>query len=1554
MDPDATVVNCIFKNNEAQAGGAIACLQNPGTGHSNLTVIDSRFIDNKAALVGGAIYIDSFSTVTVNGSNFTNNAAEKGAAIYALSDLIVLGSKFEQNTAVSGGAIFISDKYAPVNLDVDGCTFTNNSASSEGAAICIDATNGNGAAYNIFTSVFTDNIVTASGAEDCVAGGAVYAEGNATGAIIGSSFTGNKALSPNVPNGGAIKIQFGGDAIIRDCTFKANQAGESGGAISVQAWTDMDNKVEIDNCTFTNNVAQAGAAVSALQYGGLSTVTITDSRFNENKAQKGGAVYFDDLSAVTVNGSNFTNNAAENGGAIYALADLTVNDTKFEQNNAESGAGIFITDKYTNVVLKVDGCTFIDGAVKEAGGAILIDATYDKGVSYTINGSEFTNNTAIGGVDPVYCAAGGAVYIEGKALGDITNDVFTGNKVNSDVLPNGGAIKLQFGAHAVIDKCTFEANEAYSGGAIDVQAMEGNDCYAIITNSSFKNNKAVGGAAVGVLQNNGKSSVSIEDCTFEGNEAQAGDVYIDAASKVYVTDSTFTSEGVAIYNWGSLSLSKNNISTVILNKGNITSPTYIKVLDNTTTETVDYGDEVLLYAEIVDDNNNTIIGNYNVSLMVEGDNAIINTTFNPDNNKYEVNYTAHTAGEKVVTATITGEGLIDNAVQTGILKVGRINVTEFTVTVEDIVETQNASVVVTLTGLNNTGLTAEVKVILNNTEYTVNVTDGKGNITIEGLTHGTQAVVAMFAGNNDYNEAINSTVFYVKAVTFLTLEDVGDAVYGETITLNINLTDINGNGLNGLVLVNGVFKILVEDGLGVFVIDNQPDVGEYTFVAVYEGNNDYNASTSNTVSFNITKAASSVVINPVTEEIVAPGAVNITYTEVNGTASIVVKDANNNTVAAVVANGTISLADLDAGNYTVTATIDGDNNTDGSSDAITFTVAKLVTSVVIDPVTEELTYPGAVNITYTEVNGIASIVVKDANNNTVAAVVANGTISLADLDAGTYTVTATIDGDNNTVGSSDAITFTVAKLATSVVIDPVTEELLYGDDLTINYTEVNGVAVIVVKDANNNTIEAVVDNGTISLTDLAVGTYTVTATIEGDNNTVGSSDAITFEVEKDDAIVYVYPVAGVVVAPGAVNITYEAYGGTPVVVVKDANNNTIAAVVTNDTISLTDLAAGSYTVTATIEENENYTGDSDMIEFRVSAGEAAIDITNPENSTDTVFSVTLPEDATGLLLVDINGEHYYAPVVNGTASIAVPALAPGNYSANITYSGDDNYAPITESTVVSVPSNVNDTAVTIPEDGKSDAPTTYSINLPSDATGYLEVDVDGKKYIAALQNGTASVSIPALSEGSHNVTVTYSGDSKYSQVTKQTTLNVTAPVFKITKNKNVAAVYSAKANYKVLVTRDGKAVGAGEKVTIKFNGKKYTVKTDSKGYATLKLNTKVKVKKYTITATYKDVTVKNKVTIKHVIKATNKKVKKSKKVNKVKVSLKKVNGKYLKGKTLKIKFNKKTYKVKTNKKGVATWKVKKSMLKKLKVGKKYKYTVTYGKDKLTKKLTIKK
>ena len=80
------------------------------------------------------------------------------------------------------------------------------------------------------------------------------------------------------------------------------------------------------------------------------------------------------------------------------------------------------------------------------------------------------------------------------------------------------------------------------------------------------------------------------------------------------------------------------------------------------------------------------------------------------------------------------------------------------------------------------------------------------------------------------------------------------------------------------------------------------------------------------------------------------------------------------------------------------------------------------------------------------------------------------------------------------------------------------------------------------------------------------------------------------------------------------------------------------------------------------------------------------------------------------------------------------------------------------------------------------------------------------------------------------------------------------------------------------------------------------------------------------------------------------KVKRSAKKLTIQATLK-INGKAVKGKLIKFKFNKKSYKARTNAKGVAKITVKKSVLKKLKKGKKVTYTATYGK--ITKKVTVK-
>ena len=136
----------------------------------------------------------------------------------------------------------------------------------------------------------------------------------------------------------------------------------------------------------------------------------------------------------------------------------------------------------------------------------------------------------------------------------------------------------------------------------------------------------------------------------------------------------------------------------------------------------------------------------------------------------------------------------------------------------------------------------------------------------------------------------------------------------------------------------------------------------------------------------------------------------------------------------------------------------------------------------------------------------------------------------------------------------------------------------------------------------------------------------------------------------------------------------------------------------------------------------------------------------------------------------------------------------------------------------------------------------------------------------------------------------------------------------------------------------------------KVNGREYNVKTNAKGIASLPIY--LVPKTYTVTSTYKDSIVKNKITVKQILKSKNVKVKRSAKKLTLRATLKWSNGKAIAGKKITFKFKGKTYTAKTNKKGVAKVVIKKKVIKKLKAGKKYKFKVKYIDDTITKKLQL--
>ena len=133
----------------------------------------------------------------------------------------------------------------------------------------------------------------------------------------------------------------------------------------------------------------------------------------------------------------------------------------------------------------------------------------------------------------------------------------------------------------------------------------------------------------------------------------------------------------------------------------------------------------------------------------------------------------------------------------------------------------------------------------------------------------------------------------------------------------------------------------------------------------------------------------------------------------------------------------------------------------------------------------------------------------------------------------------------------------------------------------------------------------------------------------------------------------------------------------------------------------------------------------------------------------------------------------------------------------------------------------------------------------------LTVKFNGKTYtVKTDKSGIAKVKVSLTTKKTYAVSIKYAGDSNYKPVSKSSSIVVktgtkksklTASAMKIKKNKK--QVFKFK-----LTNSAGKALKS-QKVTVKLNGKTYSLKTASNGYAklTIKLN---KVKTYSASIKY--------------------------------------------------------------------------------------------------------
>ena len=515
--------------------------------------------------------------------------------------------------------------------------------------------------------------------------------------------------------------------------------------------------------------------------------------------------------------------------------------------------------------------------------------------------------------------------------------------------------------------------------------------------------------------------------------------------------------------------------------------------------------------------------------------------------------------------------------------------------------------------------------------------------------------------------------------------------------------------------------------------------------------------------------------------------------------------------------------------------------------------------------------------------------------------------------------------------------FKVLKVDSIPVID--VNDICLGDNATIS---VSGLA-----ETATGTVTYYVDDGeavvknigeTFTVEGLGVGEHNVRVVYSGDANYSANETSATFNVftialESYD-LDYDENVAVVAVLPDGAEgmLGIEVDGIDPV-----------SAQVVNGSAAfeLSGLKPGNYTLHMAYQGTPiNLHADVDVTVIPK--------ITNVDdlNTVYNAIGIDLPSDATGSLTVTVDGNTtIVVPVENGTAKCTIENLTAGEHEITVAYEG--NYPSYSSTQTVNVAKVTPEGKVNAPASITAGSAVTVPIELPSDASGIVLVDVDGKKYYAEVVNGTANVDIAGLTAGDKVLTYKYLGDDKYNGFTANTTLKVTEePVVpakvatKITAPK-VSAVYNVAKNLVITLTdKDGKAL-ANKKVTVKVGTISKTLTTNAKGQVSLNVATLVP-KTYTATIKFAgdDAYLASSVSPKVVVSKAKPKITAKAKTFKVKVKTKKYTvtlknnkGKVMKKVKLTLKVGKKTYKATTNSKGKATFKI-------TKLTKKGKYTAT--------------
>ena len=242
--------------------------------------------------------------------------------------------------------------------------------------------------------------------------------------------------------------------------------------------------------------------------------------------------------------------------------------------------------------------------------------------------------------------------------------------------------------------------------------------------------------------------------------------------------------------------------------------------------------------------------------------------------------------------------------------------------IKDVNYGENLTIYATLNGVNNTNLTGNVIVTINNKNYSVVVINGKGNVSADKLPAGLYNFSATWAGNDNYNGTNIFGGFKINKIDSTIAINVEDIKVGENATIIVNL-DSDATGNVTITLDNQNYTVAINEGQTIKVIGGLK-AGTYDVFVKYICDNNYN-SAQNTTKFTVLKISDynmDVTVPEFKEGVNSTVGVDLPK-DAEGTVTVEIEGKK---YTANIINGTakVNIPGLDVGDYNITTTYSGD------------------------------------------------------------------------------------------------------------------------------------------------------------------------------------------------------------------------------------------------------------------------------------------------------------------------------------------------------------------------------------------------------------------------------------------------------------------------------------------------------------------------------------------------------------------------------------------------------------------------------------------------------